>query len=129
MQLCYTRITTVIAETQSYGLAVHIYSPAMYLGTLQQESEQYLGALAEGAGEPGGYGDRKGLKGGTGGPGRVLGGGENGAGLYSLLRAPAGPAAVGGDHPAYPPIHEIMRCPASETHLSPICTCPKGLWC
>ena len=85
--------------------------------------EQHLGGLAEGGRKPGGPGDRKGLKGGTGGPGRVFGGGEKGAGLYSLFRAVAGPAAAGGDHPAHPPTHlnlaqaPFRSAPQSDLHV------------
>ena len=83
----------------------------------------YLRGLADGGLEPGGDGDRKGLKGGTGGPGRVFGGGENGAGLYSLFRAEAaGPAAAGGDHPAHPPQVRV-HTPPSAVQLSSSCPC------
>ena len=57
------------------------------------------GAAAEGV-EAAGRGNRKGLRGGTGGPGRVRGGGEEGAALYIRSRgrpaAAPGPAAAAG---------------------------------
>ena len=60
-----------------------------------------------------GLGDKKGLRGGTGGPGRVFGGGENGAGLYSFslaCREAAGPAADGSE----PPVREPGTCKSFE---------------
>ena len=66
-----------------------------------------------GGNEARGLGDKKGLRGGTGGPGRVFGGGENGAGLYSFslaCREAAGPAADGSE----PPVREPGTCKSFE---------------
>ena len=60
----------------------------------------HLGVSAAGGMEAAGRGDRKGLRGGIGGPGRVRGGGEEGAALYIRSRgrpaAAPGPAAAAG---------------------------------
>lgn len=90
------------------------------------------GAAAEGRGVAG-RGDRKGLRGGTGGPGRVRGGGEEGAALYIRSRgrpaaAPGPAAAIGpaaGTASAWAatcsekPLRTItLACHHSMTHLA-----------